>query len=190
MALAHRFVFPALWLSWAGYWWLASRDVKPTARREPLLSRMLHVLPLVLAFSLLALPRSVPTWLDLRFIAWAEWEFWAGAALTAIGLLFTVWARIHLGRNWSGIVTVKQDHELVATGPYALVRHPIYSGLLLAFVGSALARGDCAGALAVLIASLALWRKWRLEERWMRQQFGDRYEAYRQRVSALVPFLF
>ena len=109
---------------------------------------------------------------------------------TAAGLLFTVWARIHIGRNWSGTVTIKEGHELITSGPYAIVRHPIYAGLLLAFVGSGLARGEWRGVLAVVIAFLALWRKLRLEERWMREQFGPAYQAYSQRVAALIPFLF
>ena len=75
------------------------------------------------------------------------------------------------------------------SGPYAIVRHPIYTGLLLALVGSALARGEWRGVLAVVIAFLALWRKLRLEERWMQEQFGPAYEAYRKRVAALIPFL-
>jgi protein-S-isoprenylcysteine O-methyltransferase Ste14 len=96
---------------------------------------------------------------------------------------------VHIGTNWSGTVTIKQGHELVTTGPYALVRHPIYTGLLLALAGSALARGEWRGALAVLIALLALWRKLRLEEHWMREQFGEAYRAYSRRVAALVPFI-
>ncbi len=189
MDLVYRFLFPAMWLSWAGYWWLLSRNVKASARRETVLSRLLHVVPLLLAFLLLWLPSVPLAWLNVRFIARGEWEFWLGAALVAVGLLFTVWARRHLGRNWSGIVTVKQDHELVASGPYALVRHPIYTGLLIAFVGSALARGEWRGVLAVSIALWALWRKLRLEERWMREQFGERYRAYSRRVAALIPYL-
>jgi protein-S-isoprenylcysteine O-methyltransferase Ste14 len=189
MALAHRYLFPAMWLLWGGYWWLASSNVKTSSRREPLVSRLLHVLPLVIAILLLWVPSVPVPWLNMRFLRWAEWEFWVGAAIVVVGLLFTIWARLHLGRNWSGIVTIKQDHELVSSGPYAIVRHPIYSGLLLAFVGSALARGEWRGVLAVLIALLALWRKLRLEERWMREQFGEQYQAYSRRVSALVPFL-
>jgi protein-S-isoprenylcysteine O-methyltransferase Ste14 len=96
---------------------------------------------------------------------------------------------LHLGRNWSGAVTIKDGHELVTSGPYALVRHPIYTGLLLAFLGSAVALGDWRGALAFALAAGALWRKLRLEERWMREQFGDAYQAYSQRVAALVPFV-
>jgi len=189
LALAYRFLFPVMWLSWAGYWWLVSSNVKASSRREPVLSRLLHVVPLIVAILLLWIPSVPLPWLNTRFVDWAEWEFWVGAALAAAGLLFTVWARVHLGRNWSGIVTVKQDHELVASGPYAIVRHPIYTGLLLAFVGSALARGEWRGAVAVLIVLWALWRKLRLEERWMREQFGAQYQAYSQRVAALVPFL-
>ena len=100
-----------------------------------------------------------------------------------------MWARVHLGRNWSGIVTVKEGHELITGGPYAIVRHPIYTGLLLAFIGSALARGEWRGVLAVAVVLAALWRKLGLEERWMREQFGSAYQAYSQRVAALVPFL-
>jgi len=103
-------------------------------------------------------------------------------------MLFTVWARVHLGGNWSGIVTIKHDHELIANGPYAIVRHPIYTGLLVAFIGSAMARGEWRGVLAVLVAWLALWRKLRVEENWLAERFGQQYEAYRRRVPALVPF--
>ena len=117
----------------------------------------------------------------------AAWQFWAGALVTAAGLGFTVWARIHLGRNWSGSVTLKQGHELVLTGPYALVRHPIYTGLLVAFAGTALARAEWRGVLAVLIAWAALGRKLRVEERWMAGNFGERYAQYMARVPALVP---
>jgi len=188
MSLAYRFLFPAMWLSWAGYWWLASRGAKPDERREPLGSRLLHVLPLVLAFWLLWAKHVPGAFLNETLFPWSPWQFWAGALVTATGMLFTVWARVHLGSNWSGIVTIKHDHELIADGPYGLVRHPIYTGLLVAFIGSAMARGEWHGLLAVLIAWWALWRKLRLEERWMAERFGQQYEAYRRRVPALVPF--
>ena len=189
MSLAYRFLFPAMWLSWATYWWVASRGAKPVERREPLGSRLLHVPPLFFAIWLLWAQRVPGPFLNDRLYGWEPWEFWVATLVTAIGLLFTVWARVHLGRNWSGTVTIKQDHELIASGPYALVRHPIYAGLLLAFVGSAMARGEWRGAVAVLVAWAALWRKLRLEERWMAERFGQQYEAYCRRVPALVPFL-
>jgi protein-S-isoprenylcysteine O-methyltransferase Ste14 len=189
MSLAYRYLFPAMWLSWAAYWWLTARAVKPTERLESLGSRLLHILPLVLAVWLIWAHRVPGPFLNERLFPWAPWEFWLGALFTATGLAFAVWARVHIGRNWSGTVTIKQDHELVASGPYALVRHPIYTGLLLGLIGSAFARGEWRGALAVFIAWLALWRKLRLEERWMFERFGEKYADYKRRVPALVPFL-
>jgi protein-S-isoprenylcysteine O-methyltransferase Ste14 len=189
MPLFYRYAFPAMWLCWIVYWWAASRDVKSTVRRESLSSRLLHIVPLAIAVLLLC-AQSVPVaFLGERFLPLARWPFWLGLSLTAGGLLFTVWARLHLGKNWSGTVTIKKGHELITSGPYALVRHPIYAGLLLALLGSALTLGDWRGVLAFALAAGALWRKLWLEERWMRQEFGDAYQAYSQRVAALVPFV-
>jgi protein-S-isoprenylcysteine O-methyltransferase Ste14 len=188
MPLVYRFLFPSMWLSWVVYWIWASRHAKPSVRRESIGSRLLHVLPLFLAVGLLWSKRIPVALLNERLFPWAPWEFWIAAFITAAGLLFTVWARVYLGRNWSGVVTIKQDHELIDTGPYALLRHPIYTGLLVAFIGSAVALGEWRGLLAVLIAWAALWRKQRLEERWMTERFGEQYVAYCQRVPALVPF--
>lgn len=185
----YRYLFPVIWLAWATYWWLASRHVKAAARLETRSSRLLHVLPLALVVVLLGVPRIHVPVLDQRLIAPAAGPFWIGAALTLGGLLFTVWARLHIGVNWSGIVTIKQDHELITSGPYALLRHPIYTGVLLALAGSAMANGKWRGILAVVIAFLTLWRKLRLEERWMQEQFGEAYRAYSRRTAALIPFL-
>jgi len=187
MQLVYRYLIAGMWISWVVYWLLASWGVKRTERREPLGSRLLHVLPLLFAVALLWGHRVPVALLNERIFPWAPWEFWIAALVIALGLLFTVWARVHIGRNWSGVVTLKEGHELVDTGPYALVRHPIYTGLLVAFVGSALARGEWRGVLAVLIAWAALWRKLRLEERWMTERFGEQYVAYCRRVPALVP---
>jgi len=186
--LVYRYLFPAMWLSWAAYWWAASRGAKPAERQEPLGSRLLHVLPLLLAVGLLWPDQVLGSFLNERLFPWAPWQFWLAALITAAGLLFAVWARVHLARNWSGTVTIKRDHELIASGPYAIVRHPIYTGLLAAFIGSAMARGEWRGVLAVLVVWAAFWRKLRLEERWMTERFGERYTAYKRRVPALVPF--
>ncbi len=188
MAFAYRHLFPATWMAWAAYWWLSSRGVKPADWIESVSSRLMHVVPLVIAVALLWVPFVPLPFFSDRFFPWSPWQFWTSAGVTAAGLLFTVWARLHLGRNWSGMVTIKADHELVTTGPYAIVRHPIYTGLLLAFIGSAATRADRRAVLAVLIALAALWRKLRLEERWMRERFGADYEAYARRVPALMPF--
>ena len=178
-----------MWLAWAAYWWLSARDVKPTQSHESALSRLSYIAPLLIAVFLIFAPRrSIPA-LSVPFLATTPVSFIVAAALTAAGLLFSVWARLHLGRNWSGTVTIKQDHELITTGPYALVRHPIYSGLVLAFVGSAIALGEWRGVLAVVILLLSFVHKLRVEEEWMRRHFGDAYRAYCARVPALIPFI-
>ena len=101
MALLESWLFPALWLAWSGYWWAMSSRVKAAARTESVVSRLLHVVPLVLAVALLWLPELGIPALDARFLPPQAGWFWLGAALTLAGLLFTVWARVHLGRNWS-----------------------------------------------------------------------------------------
>lgn len=178
-----------LWIVWGIYWLAVSHKVKAAARRESPLSRAGHVLPLLIAALLLALPSLPYGFLMGRVFPMTVFSYWTGAVVTFAGLAFSVWARVHLGRNWSGIVTLKQEHELIRSGPYRLVRNPIYTGLLLAFIGTAIARDEWRGWLAVLIAFAALWRKLRLEERWLTERFGDAYRSYREQVAAIIPFL-
>lgn len=189
MLFIYRYLFLAMWLGYLAYWWAVSGDVKATARREPLPPRIVRRVLMLSAVALLALPGASLPLLDKRFLPLSIWCFWCGAAITACGLLFSVWARRHLGRNWSRSVTLKEGHELITSGPYALVRHPIYTGLLLGFLGTAVAMGEWRGLLATALVFAALWRKLRLEEKWMREQFGESYEAYSRRVAALVPFI-
>ncbi|WP_233489525.1 methyltransferase family protein [Solidesulfovibrio fructosivorans] len=144
---------------------------------------------LILAGALMALPSDMLPGFGARFAPAGEGLFWIGIGLTALGLLFAAWARHCLGANWSGVVSIQSGHELVRTGPYALVRHPIYTGLLTAFAGSALTLGQWRGVAAVALAILALWRKLALEERWLIEEFGEPYKAYRRRVRAVIPFL-
>ena len=192
MARFYNTLFTMLWVAWVTYWWALSRSVKVNARRESVYSRRSYVAALLLAVVLLSVPNLPIPFLGMRFLPAAAWLLWngIGAVLVVIGLLFTVWAREHLGRNWSDVVTIKVDHELVTSGPYRVVRHPIYTGLLLAFLGTAIARGEWRGLLAVALALWAFWRKLRVEERLMREQFGAAYEEYGERVAALIPFVF
>jgi len=187
----HRFaslLIPSLWLAWFAYWWTAARGVKPAIRRESAWSRAAHFVPLGIAGLLLAAP-TMPGWLGSLWSRPNGSLFAAGAALVLGGLLFTVWARVVLGGNWSGSVTLKREHEIIRSGPYRWIRHPIYTGLLLAFVGSALARPEWRGGLAVLIVVVALWRKLRLEERWLAELFGPAYSDYKRHSWALLPFV-
>lgn len=190
MDLLYRHLFPALWLAWGAYWLISAANTKASRRVETSASRARHVLPLVVAALLLWPPTLPGGFLCQRLLPAGPATFFSGAVVTALGLAFAVWARAHLGRNWSGIVTLKLDHELIRSGPYAWVRHPIYSGLLLALIGSAIARGEWRGVLAVAIAAAAFWAKLRLEERWMVEAFGEAYLRYRAEVPALIPLRF
>jgi protein-S-isoprenylcysteine O-methyltransferase Ste14 len=189
MRMLYAYLFPALWVAYLAFWQIMAVNVKATQRNEPARSRITRAVVFLSAVVLLSYG-GVP----LHWLNWPLWPerrltFWVGAAITAAGLLFSIWARLHLGRNWSRSVTIKEDHELIVTGPYALVRHPIYTGLLTGFLGTAIAVAKLRGALAFVMIFLSLWAKLRLEERWMRDQFGASYQAYSGRVAALVPFL-
>jgi len=187
MDFSQAHIVPVLWLVWGAYWIIAARGVKTTQRVESGASRAGHVVPLGFAVLLLA-PRTLPGgFLCGNILPPSPAIYTAGCVILALGLAVAIWARSCLGRNWSGIVTVKQDHELVREGPYRFVRHPIYTGLLLGLIGTAVALNEWRGVLAVALALIALWRKLRLEERWMIEEFGDAYRCFRAEVPALVP---
>jgi protein-S-isoprenylcysteine O-methyltransferase Ste14 len=114
---------------------------------------------------------------------------WMLVAVVALGLAFTWWARIYLGRLWSSSVTRKVDHRIVDTGPYATVRHPIYTGLIVAIFATAALPGSLMAIVGALVMTLAFWIKARLEERFLREQLGpEAYDAYRRRTPMLLPF--
>jgi protein-S-isoprenylcysteine O-methyltransferase Ste14 len=178
-----------LWAGWFIYWQIAARDVKAVRRRESRLSRAAHILPLLVAAALLVCPEKSGGWVFTPFMARTIVTYWIGVGLLAAGLSFSILARRYLGRNWSGTVTLKEDHELIRTGPYRWVRHPIYTGILLGFIGSAVALAEWRGLAAVALVTIAFLLKIRLEERWMIETFDDAYRRYRREVKALIPFV-
>jgi protein-S-isoprenylcysteine O-methyltransferase Ste14 len=112
------------------------------------------------------------------------------AGLTLAGVLFTWWARIHLGRFWSNAITRKEGHRVIDTGPYGLVRHPIYTGLIAAMLATGVAVGTASGLLGTLLIAFGLWQKARMEEGFLTAELGaDAYGPYCRRVPMLVPFL-
>jgi protein-S-isoprenylcysteine O-methyltransferase Ste14 len=112
-----------------------------------------------------------------------------GVILTLGGIAFAIWARVHLGRNWSGTPSIKQDHELVTSGPYRFVRHPIYTGIGFGLLGSALVVGP-AWLIAFIIFTIVFIFRIPVEEKYMMQLFPDQYPAYRRRTKALVPWVW
>ena len=185
----YKSFFTAIWIAFFVYWQIKAGNTKTTRRLEPSASRILRVCMFLIAIVLLAFPNIPLPWLYLQFWEQGLWPFWLGAAVAFGGLLFSVWAREHLGRNWSRSVTIKEDHELITSGPYAVIRHPIYTGILMGFLGTAIALAQVRGLVALALVFLALWAKLRIEEEWMRSQFGEKYASYAQRTAALVPYL-
>jgi protein-S-isoprenylcysteine O-methyltransferase Ste14 len=112
-----------------------------------------------------------------------------GLVLALAGTILTLWARLSLGANLSAQVEIKNDHRLIRRGPYGFVRHPIYAGLLLALLGTAVAGGELRCLLGLLLAGIGFWQKSRLEEQFLMRQFGRDYETYRADVRALIPYI-
>ena len=176
-----------LWGAWCSYWLGSAFGGKRTARRESRASRLSHILPVGCGVWLILAPLTRPAWLGAAVLAPSAARCLLALALVALGLLFSVWARLHLGRNWSASVTAKRDHELVRSGPYAWVRHPIYTGLLLALLGNALDVAAPRALVGWLIVLLGFTRKLRIEEGFMAGLFGAAYARYRDEVPALLP---
>ncbi len=179
-----------LWLGLGIFWLVGAITAKRTALTQSPGSRLLQVAPEIVAFFLLLGRFNWPYWLRRRFVPeYSLAPMWVGLAFTAAGIGFAIWARLWIGRNWSGRVTIKEEHELIQDGPYAIVRHPIYSGFLLAILGTAIVHGEVRGLLALPLAAVGWTFKLRLEESFMAQQFGTAYLDYKRRVKALVPFV-
>jgi protein-S-isoprenylcysteine O-methyltransferase Ste14 len=179
----------SVWMVVGTCWAAGALRSKPVARREKRLSRVAHVAVMAVAFGLLLSPSAGVWILGTRLIPEHNWISLVGLCITAAGCAFAVWARLWLGSNWSGTVTIKQRHEFVTSGPYAVVRHPIYSGLLVGILGTALALGELRGFLALALAFTAWLLKARTEEQFLVAQFGDAYVGYRRKVKQLIPFV-
>lgn len=179
-----------IWFALLAVWIVGAMTAKPTVRRASRPSRLGQFALNLFAWILLTNRGPSLGCLNERFVPDLPVVSAIGLALTVAGAAFTLWARFTIGRNWSGAITVKADHELMTGGPYAIVRHPIYSGLLLTLLGTAFVVGEIPGLLAVALAFVA-W-KWKslTEEQVMTEQFGERYLDYKRRVKALIPFVF
>lgn len=175
------------WMIFILVWVIAALNVKRATERWSPAVGFGYFLTSALTYLLLVRTEILG---GAHFVSRGPWASAIAVAVAFLGVLITVWARITLGRNWSGSVTHKEDHELVSGGPYRFVRHPIYTGLLLMMVGTALVRGTADAFLAVVIfIAIHIW-KLRMEEELMTRHFPDSYPAYRARTKALVPFLY
>lgn len=177
-----------LWIIFSLYWGIAGLNSAPTKSSESWVSTYFHQFMLGVALLLLILPvPGLNGWFlpeRLHFLVVA------GAIIQAGFLLLAVWARGHLGRNWSAEVRIAVDHELVRTGPYRLLRHPIYTAMLGMFLGTAIASSQVHALVGLALLVVAYLRKTRLEDQILAQAFGADYNAYCRHTWALVPLLF
>jgi protein-S-isoprenylcysteine O-methyltransferase Ste14 len=179
-----------LWAVLMAVWITGMFMARKTVRRQSRASRFWQSAIVLFGSWLLFGNGTGYPWLDGMAVPSSDAVEWAGLALTCAGIGFAIWARMTLGANWSGVVTVKQGHTLVRRGPYRLVRHPIYTGIMLGFAGSALTRGSVHSLVALPVCAFGFWLKSLTEEQFMIEQFGNEYLQYRCEVPALVPFVF
>jgi protein-S-isoprenylcysteine O-methyltransferase Ste14 len=190
LTLFHHNILAIIWTVFWVLWVLPAAFGKRTVRRQPTGSRMLQLVLLLVAYVLIVNGALGWDWLNLRVVPAGRASTAAGYGLLLAGMAFAGCARLFLGGNWSANVTLKQDHTLVRSGPYRIVRHPIYTGLLVALLGTAIALGELRCFLGVLLAAIAWKIKSISEETLMVQEFGDQYARYRERVKGLVPYLW
>ena len=181
-----------MWLAagaWIGFsiYWGAEKKAADAKTWESAESRRVHVILSNIGLFLFFLPLPglrqaflppSPVWIPL------------GLGILAASIGLAVWARRHLGRNWSGRIEIKVDHELIRSGPYRLLRHPIYTAMLGMCAGTAIVDGHVHALAGVAVFVAAYWRKVRMEEANMRNAFGARYDAYRRATWGAIPGLF
>lgn len=177
------------WLVVLTYWFISGLKAKKVASQESLLKRFaLYWLPMMIATFLIG-PGDWfgHSWFRQQFIEHTNLVGIIGLSICIAGAIIACWSRISLGKNWSISIQRKENHQLVQNGIYSIIRHPIYTGLLLLFTGSSLIVGDNRTIIAILIVIVSLWLKLKKEEKLLAETFGDQYTEYKNRTKALIP---
>jgi protein-S-isoprenylcysteine O-methyltransferase Ste14 len=182
-------VFGLAWMAWLFYWLISAVRVKATERRESFRSRAMYLVPTFIGASML-MGFQRPSWLALQAIPPGAARYWIGVVLLFAGLGFACWARVLIGTNWSANVTLKSGHELIREGPYRWVRHPIYTGLITALLGTAIAEGAVRSLVGAGLIAAGFIYKLGVEERMLSERFKEEYDRYRKDVAALIPGVF
>jgi protein-S-isoprenylcysteine O-methyltransferase Ste14 len=188
MPIRPSIIFAVIWLGWLVSWIVAGFWTNRTEKRAATWDVWAYR-ALVVAGSALLLETTRRILHESRLWHVGFTGAYVLAGVTLAGIMFTWWARLHIGRLWSGSITRKVDHQVVDTGPYALVRHPIYAGLILAIIATAAAQATVTSLVAAVLITAGFWLKARIEERFLTSELGaEAYGSYRRRVPMLVPF--
>jgi protein-S-isoprenylcysteine O-methyltransferase len=177
------------WLLLMVYWLLAGMHTKITVKKEASGIRLVYLALMFAAFALVYFSRLHIGFLGMKFISPNIYTPWIGLVLHLCGIGLAMAARWKLGENWSGTVTVKKDHELIQTGPYALTRHPIYTGIFFGLLGAVVIQGETRGLIALVILFLALHIKIAKEETFMKQLFPS-YTRYVRSTKKFIPLIY
>ncbi len=186
MQTVYFFIIAGCWALFLLYWLISSFDVKQDVKNPNTIRNFFIWLFMCLSFILLFYQR-LTGFLAIQVIP---------VALSALGLVavfgfaFAVWSRVALGKNWSAKSVIKRDHELIQTGPYAVTRHPIYTGWLVAYIGTVIALGEVRALLGLLCLIAAFAIKIRQEEEMMEKEFPQKYPGYKRRVKTIIPWIY
>jgi protein-S-isoprenylcysteine O-methyltransferase Ste14 len=179
-----------MWFCTGVYWLFAAFNVKKSLKKQSDFQRIVYMCLWIVAFLLLFTSDiSLPV-LYKPVLLQQQYFKIAGLVLCLSGLLFSIRARIVLGKNWSGRIAIKQEHKLIQNGPYALSRNPIYTGFLMAFTGCALTEGLLKSYLSLLFITTGIFIKIIKEENYMHEVFSDQFDIYKKRVKRLLPFIY
>ncbi|MFI5156936.1 MAG: methyltransferase family protein [Chitinophagales bacterium] len=171
------------------FWFYAGMKTKMTIKKQDSKSRLIHLLLVGIAFGLVYSDRMAIGFLASRFLPKNEFIYIAGLCISAAGMVMAVIARQWLGSNWSATVTVKKDHDLIQTGPYAITRHPIYTGMFFGLAGAVIILGETRGLIAIAFFFIAIEIKMSTEEKFMNATF-PMYESYARKTRKFIPFLY
>ena len=180
------------WIPWyvfAAFWLITALRTRRIRATEKSANRLATLAVMCAAFVLLFDDRVPAGPLDRRFLPDEKWIACAGIGLTCVGVAIAIWARSCLGEYWSARVALKEEHQLIRSGPYRYVRHPIYAGMLLGAIGTTLVLGEWRGVIAVVLILIAHSRKAAREEALLTAEFGEEYLAYRRSTRFLFPGL-
>jgi protein-S-isoprenylcysteine O-methyltransferase Ste14 len=177
------------WAVFAVYWIVSAFQQKAEKRKEPWGERMAYILPLVAVAAFFNWRAARYGWLGGGLVPFSTAVGIAGLLMTGAGVALAIWARRHIGRNWSAVVSIRADHELIGTGPYRRIRHPIYTGILLALAGTGLLIGEPRVLIGFAIACVVFYLKARKEEKWLVREFGERFATHARNTGMFLPKL-
>lgn len=191
MAGVYYNILMLIWLALLVYWvaaWLyerATQKTKQTTKRRGVGTGLLLFVVLLVMFS----PIGFIGPLGIFFLHDYVLLKVSGLIVAALGVGFAIVARSYLGSNWSGIPSLKKGHELVTSGPYSIVRHPIYTGILFAAIGTVILLGTVGSLVILAFVIIFVWARIRVEEKLMTEQFKKEYQNYCKKVKAIIPWI-